>query len=199
MRKTAPPLLIVALALGVAACGSGNTTSTPATATTSTSSAAAAPPTTSTATASPSSTQARRLTAQAQHLLNQLAAATGKLASPSSSQQQRAQQLLAQVHASAAKLQSQATTELAPGNPTRAAVIHAAKDAAMASREMQGARASGTAREGLFALQGMLVSLSANLDKGQSQAQQAEMSKLAAQLKSLGSQLAANATKTTGG
>jgi hypothetical protein len=199
MRKTAPPLLIVALVLGVAACGSGNTTSTPATATTSTSSAAAAPPTTSTATAGASSAPARRLTTQAQHLLNQLAAATGKLASPNSSQQQRAQQLLAQVHASAAKLQSQATTELAPGNPPRAAVIQAAKDAATASSEMQRARASGTAREGLLALHGMLVSLSANLDKGQSQAQQAKMSKLAAQLKSLGSELAANATKTTGG
>jgi hypothetical protein len=187
MRKIAPPALIVAVAVGVSACGSGNTTSTAATAPT------------STATTGASSAQAPKLTAQAQHLLNQLSAATGKLASPNSSQQQRAQQRLAQVHASATKLQRQATTQLAPGNPTRPLVIQAAKDAATASSEMQGARASGTAREGLLALQGVLASLSANLGQAQGQSQQTKMSRLAAQLKSLGSQLSANATKTTGG
>jgi hypothetical protein len=203
MRKTQLPILMAVLAVAVSACGSGNSTTAAAPPTTS--SAAAAAPTTSSGTTGTASAYAQKLTTQAQQLIGQLSTATGELASTNSSQQHHAHQLLAQVHARATKLQSQATTQLAPGNPARPLVLQAAKGAAAASSELQGVHVSGVARQGLLVLKGALASLSAALGHAQGQTQSANVSKLTEQLKSLARQLsastnaAANGSATTSG
>lgn len=204
MKTLSATLVTLAAAAAVSACGSGNSTTasssaaSPAPSPTSTSAASASGsasttvPGTTTQTGSGSagsgtySTAAtRRLGARAQHVLTQIAAATGQLATGNSSSEQRARATLAQAQTKADQLSATASAKLAATNPARPLIVNASRQAATTAGQLRTMKVTSQDRQTLKKTQASLSTLAGELGLVRLAPQRATMTQITGTLKSL--------------
>lgn len=131
------PTLALALAAGLAACGSSETGATnPPAASGATRSSEAGAEKAAAAATEQAKTGADKLSAEAQHLLNRLAAEAKGLSSSSEGAQPKARAALLALSGEARALAARARDELAPGTEGREGIVRIAEQASLSAKDL---------------------------------------------------------------
>lgn len=196
MRRLAIPLSAAALSIGIAACGtSGGSTTTAGT----TAPSKQVAPASGTTTTSGANRRTEQFAAKTQRTIQQIAAASGQLATGHSTSEQMARATLGRLQRQAQHISASARTTLAPSNPARPLLVQIATQASNAAGRLRGARVTPTTKSTFLRAERNLDSLARSIGQVRPQLAQANLATITSDLQSLARRLGLTGSSTSYG